>query len=53
MEIENGNGKLLFVCCKWKFVFLGPQTINGNHQLLFQQMCQSLLNIDNCITYKN
>jgi hypothetical protein len=37
------NGKLPFVCCerkreKWKFVFLGQQTMNGSRRLLFQQM---------------
>ncbi len=32
---ENGD-------VKRKFVFLGGQTINGNRQLLFQQMCLSM-----------
>ncbi len=31
----NGKGK-------WMFVILGRQTINGNQQLLCQQMCPSM-----------
>jgi hypothetical protein len=36
---ENRNDKLPFVFCKWKFVYLGRQTVNstGNQHLLFQQ----------------
>jgi hypothetical protein len=38
---ENGKGKLLFLCCKWKrktiVFFLGWQTINSNGRLLFQK----------------
>ncbi len=28
---------------KQKFVFLGQQNINGNRQLLIQQMCSSMI----------
>ncbi len=28
---------------KWKFVFLGLQTINGKRRLLCQQTCPSML----------
>jgi hypothetical protein len=45
--MENGtNGKQNFRLFaeekKWKFVFLGRQTINGNGRLLFQQTCLSM-----------
>ncbi len=40
-----GNGKLPLFSAnrKWKLVFLGRQTINGNQHLLFQQTCPSML----------
>jgi hypothetical protein len=54
----DGERKLLFVRCKrkteranflcfygkgkWKFVFLGRHTLNGNRHLLFQQTCPSM-----------
>ncbi len=27
---------------RWKFVFFGRQTINGNRRLLFRQICPSM-----------
>jgi hypothetical protein len=34
LQTENGNGKIQFFAAngngKWKFVFFGQQTINGN-----------------------
>jgi hypothetical protein len=45
LQPEKGKGKLRLFSSngngKWKFVFLGQQTINGNRRLLFQQMCPS------------
>ncbi len=38
LQTENGNDKLLFDFCKYKFVFLGQQIINSNWRLLFQQI---------------
>ncbi len=51
LQMENGNGKPRFVCCKWKqtFVFLGRQMINGNRRLLFQHMCPSMENAINIL----
>ncbi len=31
---------------KWKFVFLGQQTINNNQRLLLKQTCPSMTNMD-------
>jgi hypothetical protein len=44
LQMENGNGKLSFVCCKQKrkFDFLGRQTINSDQCLLFPQTCPSM-----------
>ncbi len=45
---ENRNGKLPYVCCKWKWkievCFLWSATTNGNQRLLFQQTCPSMPN---------
>jgi hypothetical protein len=38
-KTENGNFRLFSANGKWKFVFLGQQTMNGNRCLLFQQTC--------------
>ncbi len=50
LQMENGNGKLLFVCCKqkWKMDICFPwsangrQTIYGKRRMLFQQTCPSM-----------
>jgi hypothetical protein len=43
-QTKNRNDKLPFFAAKWKwkYVFLGQQTINGNQQLLFKQTCPSM-----------
>jgi hypothetical protein len=48
LQTENRNGKLPFVCWKWKrkkqkFVFHGWRTKIGNRRLLFQQTCLSMV----------
>ncbi len=47
LKIENGSGKLLFLCRKQKrkkkVVFLSRQMINGDRRLLFQRTCPSML----------
>ncbi len=43
LQREKRNGKLLFICCKWKrkwkVVFLGLKTVQSNPILLFQHTC--------------
>ncbi len=39
----TANLRLFSANGKWKFVFLGRQTINGNRCFLFQQTCPSML----------